>query len=225
MTSFLPFHSSLNTLVTIGPFVLCFFGKLFIGIFNSWRKDFRSKVPRCHMHSPSNKSPPPTKSLDESVHSILSSSNHDTESMLLRQLRNKYGKDERSIVNRESSPLSVKDKIRVDNVADKLDMNHIYLSFSQFLWGEIFVGIPLAINAIKGIVNLVVRGILLKLGLFAPKSFDPANIVAKLCLETTIVINYLVKNDKNKDLVGFCYPKFPIVKRDGDIYVAGEKVY
>ncbi len=196
---------------------------MFIDIFNSWKRDFRLKLPRCHMHSPSNKCPPTTKSLDESVHSILSTSNHATESMLLRQLRNKNGKDKRTVFNRESSPLYYKDKIRVDNFAEKLDMNHIYLSFSQFLWCQLFVGIPLVFNAIKGISVLVARVICSKLHLIAPESFDPASIVAKLCLETMIAINYLVKNDKDKHLVGFFYPKFPIIKQDGDVYIAGKK--
>jgi len=102
-------------------------------------------------------------------------------------------------------------------------MNHVYVSFSQYIWASLFVGLPAGICWLKGIAILWLRGKLHNLGWINPKPFDPANIVAKLCLEGTMVINFLVRDGENKDLIGFYYPKFPVIKPNGDVYMADKQ--
>lgn len=95
-----------------------------------------------------------------------------------------------------------------------LDMDHIYIPYGHFLWALTFIG-PMAMFLwIKGITFLMIRKWLHKKGLIKPKPFDPAEIVARLCLEGTMGLQYYaISHDKKT--AGFFYPNFPTVRRDG----------
>lgn len=225
MTYLLHYNATITVIVSFG-----IFGIVFINLFQSWEKHFsRYKLPRLHHHSPSNKCPPTTKSLSESIHSALSASDHKPDSYFFQQLRNKRRTNKKPVRRKSSGSLSSftstcgEYSLESTTTAHKLDMNHVYVSFSQYIWASLFVGLPAAVFWLRGIAILWLRDKLHNLGWIKPKPFDPANIVAKLCLEGTMVINYLVRDGENKDLVGFYYPKFPVIKSNGDVYVAGKQ--
>jgi hypothetical protein len=72
---------------------------------------------------------------------------------------------------------------------------------------------------VRGIIILIRRQALVRLGLMKVKPFDAANIVGKLCLEGMQAIHYYA-HSPNTNIAGFLFPDFPIVKADGTWHVA-----
>ena len=68
-------------------------------------------------------------------------------------------------------------------IAEKLDMDHVYISFTSFLWAKTFVGINAFMLNIKGTLGLLFRKKLHQLKLISLKPFVPEELVGKLLLE------------------------------------------
>jgi len=103
--------------------------------------------------------------------------------------------------------------------AKDLDMDHVYLTFSQYLWAELRIGLNVIIFAIKGISTLWVRTKLLKYGLIRPKPRNPSEIVGRLLLEGTLAIHYYARTDDDSelgDIAGFFFRDFPYIDANGD---------
>ena len=105
--------------------------------------------------------------------------------------------------------------------ARALDMDHLYLSFLQFLWAYTFVGPCANILKLKGEISLRARRYLVKCGLLTVKDVDIEYLIATLCLEQSQVIHYSTKlNRDNKNIAGFFFPDFPYVDNNGKYQVA-----
>ena len=62
-------------------------------------------------------------------------------------------------------------------------MDHIYITFTSFLWARTFVGINALVLNIKGTLGLLFRKKLHQLKLISLKPFLPEELVGKLLLE------------------------------------------
>ena len=63
-------------------------------------------------------------------------------------------------------------------------MDHIYISFSAFLWTSIFVRINTIVLMMRGTISLWIQRRLQKWNLFNAKPFNKEELVAKLLLES-----------------------------------------
>ena len=67
--------------------------------------------------------------------------------------------------------------------AEKLDMDHVYVPFLDFLWAQLFIGPNSMFLWMKGIIGLMIRKKLLEWNYIKPMPFNPKKVVGKLCLE------------------------------------------
>jgi len=100
-------------------------------------------------------------------------------------------------------------------------MDHMYLSFQQLLWAYTFVGLASYWKAITGIGKLYVRKLLLQLGWIEMEPFDAREVVAKLVLEQSQVIQYksLTRHDDGA-YAAFHFVNFPYIDNDAEFKVA-----
>jgi len=73
--------------------------------------------------------------------------------------------------------------------AAELDMDHVFVKFTDFLWAMTFIAPSSYWLWIRGVTQLWVRQILAKIGLIRPKC-DYEALVAIMCLEQTQAIHY-----------------------------------
>ena len=66
-------------------------------------------------------------------------------------------------------------------------MDHVYISFSAFLWTSIFVRINTIVLMIKGTISLWIQKRLQKWNLLGAKPFNKEELVAKLLLNTNFI--------------------------------------
>lgn len=100
-------------------------------------------------------------------------------------------------------------------------MDHMYLSFQQLLWAYTFVGLATYWKAITGIGKLYIRKSLLQLGWIQIEPFDAREVVAKLVLEQSQVIQYkaLTRYD-DETYAAFQFVNFPYIDNDAKFQVA-----
>ena len=72
--------------------------------------------------------------------------------------------------------------------AEKLDMDHVYVPFLDFLWAQLFIAPNSMFLWLKGIIGLMFRKTLLKWNYIKPKPFNPKKVVGKLCLEGIFLV-------------------------------------
>lgn len=105
--------------------------------------------------------------------------------------------------------------------SERLDMDHQYIPFLSYAWGVIFIGHNAAFLWVTGVITLKIRHVLHKWGWIEPKLFDPSLLAAKLILEMSLAVHYVGKRKEgDKEIGGFFFPDFPIVKPDGSFAVA-----
>jgi len=107
--------------------------------------------------------------------------------------------------------------------AQVLDMDHIYLTYSQYLWAFTFVGPFSYLLWKKGIFFLRLRVFLNKIGLLKMIPVDYEALVGKMVLEQSQAIHYFARTPKKSELgniAGFFFADFPYVDEDGEMQVA-----
>jgi hypothetical protein len=87
--------------------------------------------------------------------------------------------------------------------AEGLDMDHVYLSFPQLLWGYTFVGLNAHLLMVKNTTLLRLRVWLNKLGLVKPIPVDYDAFAAKMVLETSMACYY---KSKVGNIAAFFFP-------------------
>merc|ERR1719330_5170 len=136
-------------------------------VFNLWQERIagtrlRQSLPDC----PSHKLPPDAKRWDEHKgKTLLNSSRHEVFSKckLLERLRNTADTSQYASSHRRKLAESLsKVKSLSSEKAKALDMDHLYLSFLQFLWAYTFVGPCANILKLKGEISLRTRRFLVK---------------------------------------------------------------
>ncbi|KAL7547262.1 hypothetical protein ACHAWF_010586 [Thalassiosira exigua] len=104
--------------------------------------------------------------------------------------------------------------------AKELDMDHIFLKFSDFLWGYTFIGTFSYILWLRGTFVLRFRKFLQKIGLIDPMAHcDYEALAATLLLEQTQVINYIARPEEG-NVAGFFFTDFPWVDQNCDMQIA-----
>lgn len=100
--------------------------------------------------------------------------------------------------------------------AAELDMDHVFVKFTDFLWAMTFIAPFSYWLWIRGVTQLYARKILFKLGLIHPKC-DYEALVATMCLEQTQAIHYY---GRKGNIAGFYFADFPWVDSNCDAQIA-----
>ena len=165
---------------------------------------------------------------EEQKEQILSnSSNHEIFSKceLLEEFKNT---DKAKSVDETSSRTALlrsllrRNKTFRSEKAKELDMDHLYLSFSQYLWAFTFIGPCANILKLKGEIYLRARRFLVKHGIIQVKPVVIESLIATLCLEQSQVIHYSVKSkqENHNRVAAFFFPDFPYVDNNSKYQVA-----
>jgi hypothetical protein len=209
-------------------------------VFQVWSKAFAGhRLSRDKEGSPSNKQPPDIKSFQENkkktLHNAAFHQAFDTCELLHDLADLEVTKKENQIIrnrmNRTNSLTPAKLKSQelrelgslADTKAASLNMDHIYISFSQFLWAYTFIGPNSYFLWLKGITFLQIRTFLHKRGIIKPKPFVIEELIATMCLEQTQAIHYYARTKKGSKLgnvAGFFFANFPYLDEDGEYQVA-----
>jgi len=108
--------------------------------------------------------------------------------------------------------------------AEGLDMDHVFVTFAEFLWGH-YVIAPCAVYLwATGIAKLLLRQRLQKWGFVKPKPFQPEKVVAKLCLEGVGQVVHFVNQWETPEgqVACFVWAELPMMNSDGEFEVANE---
>jgi len=106
--------------------------------------------------------------------------------------------------------------------AKSLNMDHIHVRFSDFLWALTFIGPFSLVLWSRKTVVLKFRKWLQKKGLIDPVSkCDYEALAATLCLEQTQAIHYYAKKqDGDQNIAAFFFADFPFVDNDCKFQIA-----
>jgi len=106
--------------------------------------------------------------------------------------------------------------------AEELNMDHIYVKFSDFLWAYTFIGPFSYLLWARRTAVLRFRKWLQRVGLIDPSSkCDYDALAATLCLEQTQAIHYYAKKQVGDRIIaGFFFADFPYVDNDCNFRVA-----
>jgi len=235
-----------NIVLTISVGLLLVLGFLYIRfayyVFTVWENDIAEKrVSRRDQYSPSNKLPPDIKSFESNKQRTQDNAKLHENFDNCELLNEFVGKDgmkkrtndlfrERAKRSNSLTPGAVVKarttiKTSLDDVgqAEELNMDHIFLSYIQFLWGFTFVGPFSYLLWWKGTKWLSIRTRLVKLGILKVKPCDLAEVVGKLCLEQSQAIHFYAKTkptSKLGNIAGFFFANFPYVNGDCEYQIA-----
>eukprot|EP00558_Chaetoceros_sp_UNC1202_P003828 CAMPEP_0197238454 /NCGR_PEP_ID=MMETSP1429-20130617/4929_1 /TAXON_ID=49237 /ORGANISM="Chaetoceros sp., Strain UNC1202" /LENGTH=551 /DNA_ID=CAMNT_0042697609 /DNA_START=33 /DNA_END=1689 /DNA_ORIENTATION=+ len=160
--------------------------------------------------------PPAIKNFQWNKDRVLKNASHHenfNDCELLGPLENNAGKQ----YSRQFISALQKDK------ASRLDMDHVYLSFSEVLWAFTFIGPASFLYWKQGTTRLRIRAYLAKVGIIKKKPVDLNELAAKIVLEQSQVIHYYARTDKDSKLgniAGFFFADFPYVDMDGKFHLA-----
>ena len=198
-------------------------------VYTVWEEEFGGKrFTRCSEHSPSNKQPPDVISFKQNKERILHNAkmheNFDTCSLLndLRDLEVTKKENEIFRMRMNRTPTLNPNKTAPATLhktakAKDLDMDHVYIPFSTFLWAHTFIGPFSYLLWKKGVTWLSIRQYLVKRGILKVKPCNIEELIGKLCLEQSQVIHYYAKT-KNASKLGnvaaFFFADFPYIDKN-----------
>jgi len=215
-------------------FLVAFYAFYVYYSFLTWDKHFgRKRVSRSVSSSPSHSEIPNVKTFEENKKNILAAAakqpgNFSTCELLYPLMKNKNKRKEEhsSAITRKgkrTSFLVVNEEGKREhlshNKAKELDMDHVYLSFTQYIWAVTCIGPNSLVLWLKGVLILWLRKKFQKRGFIRPKPYDPAEIVGRLLLEGTLAVHYYARTDDDSelgDIAGFFFRDFPYIDANGD---------
>ena len=201
-------------------------------VYKQWEKHFSGhRVQREHDLCPSHKEQPDVKHFRENKERVVNNSKYhenfdscellnDLQDFEATSANNKILRDRKKRLNKIGTRLSF---INHDEKAQELDMDHVYISFPDFLLGFIFIGPFSYLLWKKGTIILSIRQFLVKRGLLKVKDFDIDALIGTLCLEQSQAIHYYVRtkpDSKLGNVAGFYFADFPYVDNNLDFQVA-----
>ena len=201
-------------------------------VYKQWEKHFSGhRVQREHDLCPSHKEQPDVKHFRENKERVVNNSKYhenfdscellnDLQDFEATSANNKILRDRKKRLNKIGTRLS---KFNHDEKAQELDMDHVYISFPDFLLGFIFIGPFSYLLWKKGTIILSIRQFLVKRGLLKVKDFDIDALIGTLCLEQSQAIHYYVRtkpDSKLGNVAGFYFADFPYVDNNLDFQVA-----
>lgn len=215
---------------------LCLYTLYAVYVFFLWEKSFAGqRLRQSQTNCPSNKLPPNVKSFEENKKRTLDNSAFheafDTCELLHDLADLKALKKENSFIRRKvarsttSDPHASKERrgSLAQQKAHELHMDHIYITFPQFLWAYTFIGPFSFVLWFKGITVLSIRQFLFKHGLIKPKAFDINKLIATLCLEQTQAVHYYARTkpgSKLGNIAGFFFADFPYIDENNQYKAA-----
>lgn len=216
------------TLYTLAILALVF-GYYVNYVIQVWKGQFagNKKVKRTNETSPSNKQRPDITKFDDTQAIILGNAEkHDAFSrceLIANVKEQQKNWKESSVLQERSRALPFHGALQSNEKAEKLDMDHIYIHFLDFLWGYCFIAPMTYLLYLKGVSMLKVRAYLYKRGLLKVEEADLEALIGIMCLEQSQVINYFAKTKKGSKLgnvAGFFFSDFPYVDNNVDFRVA-----
>eukprot|EP00536_Pseudo-nitzschia_multiseries_P011545 jgi/Psemu1/326493/estExt_fgenesh1_pg.C_3990008 len=130
---------------------------------------------------------------------------------------------EHHVIRERARRTSFHGGVDTKEAAERLDMDHVYIKFSDFLWGHLFIGINAMFLWKSGMFVLGIRETLAKWGIIKVPELDIESLIAKLCLEQSQVVHYFARTKKGSELgniAGFFFPNFPYLENDLEFKVA-----
>lgn len=127
---------------------------------------------------------------------------------------------ESTIMEDTDTDLHRRDRTLSMEKAEELDMDHIYVSFLDFLWAHTFIG-PFSYLLWKtNLTWFMIRKYLVRIGILEVKPVDLRELVGKLCLEQSQVINYYACTKGSTKIAGLFFADFPYIDNDCKYQVA-----
>lgn len=228
-----PFQTLL-TILALG----FFYGLYTIYAFTHWSKHFAGqRVTRGNKNCPSNRELPDIKSLEFNKHRILENSKYHEQfddcellnDIPRMEVTRKENKVIRERAKRSGSLTANKltggilGSLNEVEQAEELDMDHIYIDFSDFLWGFTFIG-PFSYLLWKfRLYALRIRVFLARKMIIKPLPVDYEEICATLLLEQTQAVHYYARTKEGSELgnvAGFFFANFPFVDNNCKYQVA-----
>lgn len=113
-----------------------------------------------------------------------------------------------------------------EGTAPALEMDHVHISFGQYLWGAHFVAIPSILLLLMGSARLLFALALRRVGLLrAPTASQLESMACDLILESSLAIQMqALRHDEHGDEIGtFVWSPFPMMvdADDGEVHPAG----
>ena len=168
-------------------------------VYTQHEKHFGGKrLSRQHEECPTSttKDPPEVKKWKRNQERVLAMSELHPENFASCELINdvKAVNHDRLVHNKNRHIENLKAK------ADVLDMDHLYLSFTNFLWAFTFIGPFSYLLWGRSVFMLRLRVFLEKKGIIKMKPVDYEKVVGKLCLEQSQAIHYFARTEKQSKL-------------------------
>ena len=211
--------------------------------FIEWKKHFSNRVGRGNANCPSNKDIPKSIPLRYGLlstnryakdHNVLAAKKHFPATNIIQQdFSRKRSARTPSLVSNSSASLSRKKSfsasLKAPGSLDKenamqLDMDHVYVPFSSYLWAQYFIAPNVGMIAFYNLSKLWIRATLAKSGFGSrllsirthPRC-DPAEIVGKLLLEQSLAIYYECTwtGRSGEKLARFLFSSIPIIDNKG----------
>ena len=197
--------------------------------YNSYEKYMGGKrLNRNNSSCPSNRQPPDIKDAETNRQKVRDNSRYSEnfdDCELLHHL------DDVKVVKRENTrfrelmkrsatlkPAAFRSKGSLSNQkAVELDMDHIYISFRDFLWAYASIGHFSYLLWLKLTRWLLIKQYLVKKGWMKMKPVDYAELAGKLCLEQSQAIHYYARTQPGSalgDIAGFFFTDFPYFDSD-----------
>uniref|UniRef100_A0A7S2PST0 Uncharacterized protein n=1 Tax=Zooxanthella nutricula TaxID=1333877 RepID=A0A7S2PST0_9DINO len=107
--------------------------------------------------------------------------------------------------------------------AQDLDMDHLHISWVDFLWAYLVVAPSAAGLALTGLAVLLLRQWLHRIGCPVRRPCDPRRVVGRLLLESMEVVQYecMYKDEASGAVVArFRWKDFAVVQNDGSMRIA-----
>jgi len=197
-------------------------------IFQKYGTEFSGKrVKRTCKESPSNKQRPSIPEFEMSQGRILARAERYSsfsKCELISDVKQKRKSMlDNTILHEQAKAIPFHGALETNEAASKLDMDHVYVRFVDFLWGYIFLGPMSYIMMKKGTIMLSIRQFLVKKGFLRATEIDVEALVASLCLEQSQVIHYFAKTQEGSKLgnvAGFFFSDFPYIDENCEYRVA-----
>lgn len=197
-------------------------------VFQRWEVEFSaSRVSRNNKLSPSNKQRPDITEFDNVQSRILGQAEkHEAYSKceLIADVKEKQKNwRENNRLHEQAKPIPCDNIMNSTEKAEKLDMDHVYIRFLDFLWGFVFIGPMSYFLWKKGTLILSLRQYLAKKGWLKVPECDIDALIATIILEQSQAIHYFAKTKKGSELgniAGFFFSDFPYVDNDCNYRVA-----
>lgn len=109
-------------------------------------------------------------------------------------------------------------------IAPVLDMNHVYLSFSDFFWATSVLGLSVVFLWVRGLLTFVTRRTLRDCGLWKQPPCDYPAVVGQMMLETMLVVSFTTfrpdPDQSGERIASFVITDFKLLAESGGLETA-----